>query len=128
MSWDEPVDTQSFFPDEPIEYTHDVERPAFWPLIAQIVTIVLSLALFLVTPIEKHLVFGLVGYVLTPFVNVALLAIVRAADLKKRSLSWYDRELGKTYLRISSMLTLTGFAVALPIIWRVAVEIAQELV
>jgi hypothetical protein len=127
MSWDDPVDTGSYFLDDEPHYTHEVERPPFWPLIAQIITIIASLALFFLTPVDKYLAGGLLGYLLTPFINVALLAVLRANDLKKRSLSWYDRELGKQYLRLSSLLTLTGFGVAILIIWRVAVEIAQEI-
>ena len=127
MSWDDPVDTSSYFHDDEPHYSHEVERPPFWPLIAQIITIIASLALFFLTPVDKYLVGGLLGYLLTPFINVALLAVLRATDLKKRSLSWYDRELGKQYLRLSSLLTLTGFGVAILIIWRVAVEVAQEI-
>lgn len=129
MSWDDPVDTSTFsFDDDGPSYDHEVEKPPFWPLIAQAVVILLSLILFFITPVEKYLAFGLVGYVLTPFINVALLGTLRANDLKKRSLSWYDRELGRHYLKVSSLLTLTGFGVAILVIWRIAIEIAQELV
>lgn len=129
MSWDDPVDTTSFtFDDGGPSYDHEVEKPPFWPLIAQAVVILFSLVLFFITPVEKYLAFGLIGYVLTPFINVVLLATLRATDLKKRSFPWYDRELGKQYLRVSSLLTLTGFGVAILVIWRIAIEIAQELV
>jgi hypothetical protein len=129
MSWDDPVDTTSFtFGDGEPSVSHDVERPPFWPLICQAVVLLASLVLFFVTPVDKYLAFGLVGYLLTPFLNVLLLAVLRAIDLKKRSLPWYDGELGKAYMRISSLLTLTGFALAIFVIWRIAIEIAQELV
>jgi amino acid transporter len=129
MSWDDPVDTTSFtFDDGEPSVSHDVERPPFWPLICQAVVLLASLVLFFVTPVDKYLAFGLVGYLLTPFLNVLLLAVLRAIDLKKRSLPWYDRELGRTYMKISSLLTLTGFALAIFVIWRIAIEIAQELV
>jgi len=127
MSWDEPVNSNSYFPDEVESPSHDVEKPPIWPLIAQITSIVLSIVIFFASPIELYLILGLVGYLLTPFINVALLATLRAIDLKKRSLSWYDRELGKTYLKFSAWLTISGFAVAVLVIWRIAREIAQEL-
>ncbi len=128
MSWDDPTDTTTYGFDDglPTEY-HEVVKPPLWPLIVQLVVILSSLILFFVTPADKYLAFGIVGYVLTPFINVVLLATLRAIDLKKRSLSWYDRELGKQFLRISSLLTVTGFGVAILVIWRVAIEIAQEL-
>jgi hypothetical protein len=129
MSWDDPVDTTSFaFDDGESTVSHDVERPPFWPLICQAAVLLVSLVLFFITPVDKYLVLGLLGYVLTPFLNVLLLAVLRAIDLKKRSLPWYDRELGKVYMRISSLLTLTGFVLAIFVIWRIAIEIAQELV
>ena len=128
MSWDDPVDTSSFSFDEDLPtYDREVEKPPVWPLIAQLVVILLSLTIFIFTPADKYLLFGFVCYLLTPFINVALLATLRAIDLKKRSLSWYDRELGKKYLKISSLLTVTGFGIAILVIWRVAIEIAQEI-
>ena len=128
MSWDDPIDTTSYsFDDEIPSYDHEVEKPPYWPLIGQLVVILFSLIIFFITPADKYLLFGFVCYLLTPFINVVLLATLRAIDLKKRSLSWYDRELGKRYLKISSLLTVTGFGVAILVIWRVAIEIAQEL-
>lgn len=128
MSWDDPIETSSYsFDDGTPTYDREVEKPPFWPLIAQVIVILLSLVIFFITPADKYLLFGIVGYILTPFINVALLATLRGIDLKKRSLSWYDRELGKQYLRISSLLTISGFGVAILVIWRVAIEIAQEL-
>jgi hypothetical protein len=126
MSWDDPLDTSTYFPDDVGVTSHEVEKPPFWPLIVQIITIILSIAIFFVSPNELYLTLGLVGYILTPFINVALLATLRAIDLRKRSTPWYDRELGKSYLKISAWLTISGFGVAVLVIWRIAREIAQE--
>jgi hypothetical protein len=127
MSWDEPVDTSNYFSEDVEATSHEVEKPPFWPLIAQLASVVLSLIIFFVSPVELYLILGVSGYILTPFLNVALLATLRAIDLKKRSLSWYDRELGKKYLKLSAWLTVSGFAVAVLVIWRIAREIAQEM-
>ena len=112
------------------DYTQEdksVVKPIFWPLILQGVLLISSASLFFMASVDQHLTFGLIGYFLTPFFVVALLALLRAQDLKNRALSNYDRALGRKYILISGLLALASFIVAIPIIWRIAIEIAQVL-
>ena len=52
MSWDDPLDTSTYFPDDVGVTSHEVEKPPLWPLIVQIITIILSIAIFFVSPNE----------------------------------------------------------------------------
>lgn len=104
-----------------------VVKPPILPIILQVLLILLSAIIFIISPIDKYLIFGLVGYVITPFLVVALLAYVRAVDLNNRIKSNYDRALGRKYQFIAGILAISSFMVALPIIWRIALEIASEL-
>ena len=103
----------------------NIKKPPFWPLIIQIIAIFGSLVLYGVSPREKYLPLSLVGYVLTPFIVFASLALQRAKDLSARSNAFYDQALGKTYLRIAGILSITSFVVAVPIVYRLATEISQ---
>lgn len=103
----------------------NIKKPPFWPLIIQIIAIFGSLVLYGVSPREKYLPLSLVGYILTPFIVFASLALQRAKDLSARSNAFYDQALGKTYLRIAGILSITSFLVAVPIVYRLATEISQ---
>lgn len=128
-SWGE--DSSSGWDDTslPTEYEYsEVKKPPKWPLILQVFIILISAILFWLEPIyfktQKFMV-SIVGYVLTPFLAVSLLAILRTIDLKNRSLPWYDRGLGKDYVKLAGRLSIVAFLMAAPIIWRLAKEIVN---
>lgn len=106
----------------------EIKKPPKWPLILQILIIATSAVLFFVGPVffktEKLVVFA-ICYLLTPFLVVLCLAILRTVDLKNGSLPWYDRGLGKTYVKLSGRLSLLSFIMAAPIIWSLAIEIVN---
>jgi hypothetical protein len=103
----------------------NIKKPPFWPLVIQIVAIFGSLVLFGLSPREKYLPLSVVGYILTPFIVFASLALQRAKDLSARSNAFYDQALGKTYIRIAGILSIASFVVAIPIVYRLATEISQ---
>lgn len=113
----------------PTEYGYsEVKKPPKWPLILQVTTIVISALLFLLGPSflkTQKLAISAIGYLLTPFLVVLMLAILRMIDLKNRSLPWYDRGLGKDYVKWAGRLSLLAFVMAAPIIWRLAIEIVN---
>lgn len=119
-------DNQEWITSDYADEDRGVVKPPFWPIILQLLLLIVSTLLFFLPPVEKHLLFGLIAYVFTPFLVVALLAVIRASDLKNRALSNYDRALGKKYQAIAGFLSLASFITALPLIWRIAIEIAQE--
>ena len=106
----------------------EIKKPPKWPLILQVTIIAISAILFFVGPgflkTQKLTVF-VIGYLLTPFLVVLFLAILRSIDLKSRSLPWYDRGLGKDYVKLAGRLSLLSFLMAAPIIWSLAIEIVN---
>jgi hypothetical protein len=105
-----------------------VKKPPRWPLLAQASLIFLSAFLYLAGPyifLSQRLVISVIGYLLTPFLVVLFLAILRTKDLRNRSLPWYDRGLGKVYIAWSRRLCLISFLIAIPILWTLAVEIVN---
>ena len=113
----------------PSEYEYsEVKKPPKWPLILQVAIIAVSAILFWLGPTifkTQKLTVSVFGYLLTPFFVVLMLAVLRMKDLKNRSLPWYDRGLGKDYVRMAGRLSLVAFVMAIPIIWRLAIEIVN---
>lgn len=106
----------------------EVKKPPKWPLILQIFIVVISTLLYFVGNslfLTQKLALSIVGYLLTPFLVVLFLAVLRTIDLKNRSLPWYDRGLGKIYIKWSGRLCLLSLALAVPILWRLAIEIVN---
>lgn len=106
----------------------EVKKPPRWPLILQAFLLITSAALYFLGPSlfrSQKLTLSIIGYLLTPFFIVLLLAILRTIDLKNRSLPWYDRGLGKIYVKWAGRISLISFLMAAPIIWRLAIEIVN---
>jgi len=128
-SWGE--DSSSGWNDTsvPTEYEYsEIKKPPKWPLILQIAIILVSAILFWIGPNllkTQKLTISVIGYLLTPFLVVLMLAILRMIDMKNRSLPWYDRGLGKDYVKLAGRLSLLAFVMAAPIIWRLAIEIVN---
>ncbi len=128
-SWGE--DSSSGWNDTsvPTEYEYsEIKKPPKWPLILQIAIILISAILFWIGPNllkTQKLTISVIGYLLTPFLVVLMLAILRMIDMKNRSLPWYDRGLGKDYVKLAGRLSLLAFVMAAPIIWRLAIEIVN---
>lgn len=128
-SWGE--DSSSGWNDTsvPTEYEYsEIKKPPKWPLILQITIILISAILFWIGPNllkTQKLTISVIGYLLTPFLVVLMLAILRMIDMKNRSLPWYDRGLGKDYVKLAGRLSLLAFVMAAPIIWRLAIEIVN---
>lgn len=128
-SWGESTNSGWDVSDVPTDYGYsEVKKPPRWPLLAQASLIVLSALLYLAGPylfLSQRLTISVIGYLLTPFLVVFFLAILRTNDLRNRSLPWYDRGLGKVYIAWSRRLCLISFLVAIPILWTLAVEIVN---
>jgi hypothetical protein len=104
----------------------NISKPARWPLLLQSLGIVLSVAIYLVSPRNSFLLMSAIAYTICPFFVFALLAVQRAQDLNARSDAFYDQPMGKKYLRISSYLGISSFVISIPIILRLATEISQR--
>ena len=105
--------------------TTNVKKPPYWPLILQVLFVVISAGVFFTADPEKYFSTSLLCYVLTPFLTVAALAVLRAIDLSNRSLEHYDSSLGRDYIKYASIISIVSFVFSLSVIFRFATEIAQ---
>jgi hypothetical protein len=105
----------------------NVKKPPYWPLILQILFVLVSVGIFIKSSNENFLNTSLLCYVLTPFLTVAALAVLRAIDLSNRSLEHYDSSLGRDYIKYASIISIVSFVFSLLVIFRIANEIAQIL-
>jgi hypothetical protein len=103
----------------------NVKKPPYWPLILQILFVLVSVGIFFTAEPEKYFSTSLLCYVLTPFLTVAALAVLRAIDLSNRSLEHYDSSLGRDYIKYASIISIVSFVFSLSVIFRFATEIAQ---
>jgi hypothetical protein len=101
------------------------KKPPYWPLILQVLFVIVSAGIFFTADPEKYFFTSLLCYVLTPFLTVAALAVLRAIDLSNRSLEHYDSILGRNYIRYASIISIASFVFSLLVIFRFATEIAQ---
>jgi len=105
----------------------NVKKPPYWPLFLQILFVLVSVGIFFTADTEKYFSTSLLCYVLTPFLTVAALAVLRAIDLSNRSLEHYDSSLGRDYIKYASIISIVSFVFSLLVIFRIANEIAQIL-
>ena len=101
------------------------KKPPYWPLILQVLFVIVSAGIFFTADPEKYFSTSLLCYVLTPFLTVAALAVLRAIDLSNRSLEHYDSIIGRNYIRYASIISIASFVFSLLVIFRFATEIAQ---
>ena len=103
------------------------KKPPFWPMILQVLFVLVSIGVFIKSSNENFLNTSLLCYLLTPFLTVAALAVLRAIDLSNRSLEHYDSILGRDYIKYASIISIVSFVFSLLVIFRIANEIAQIL-
>ena len=94
-------------------------------MILQVLFVIVSVGVFIKSTNENFLKTSLLCYILTPFLTVAALAVLRAIDLSNRSLEHYDSILGRDYIKYASIISIVSFVFSLSVIFRFATEIAQ---
>ncbi len=92
------------------------------PLFAMLGILSASVAL-LIAPLNSELV-PVIGYLLTPFASIGMLAWGTAADSKLRLDVWYDRKVG--ILIAIRVIAAISFVVGLVHMWDVATLIARS--
>jgi hypothetical protein len=128
MTTDPWSDDSSSWGDTTTTYeSTNVKKPPYWPLILQILFVLVSMGIFIKSTNENFLKTSLLCYVLTPFLTVAALAVLRAIDLSNRSLEHYDSSQGRDYIKYASIISIVSFVLSLLVIFRIANEIAQIL-
>lgn len=100
------------------------KRLSLLPVIVAGVALALSAALVFV---RLGTAGPFIGWILTPFVVVGCLAWGRALFVSNSSDPWFDRPDGRRKLLILQLMTLVGFVLSLPHVWRIGQEVALWL-
>jgi hypothetical protein len=104
--------------------SNKVKKPSWIPPVVALVAIVLSLAIYFISSL-KYSPAIYFAYILTPFIPILSLALARSSDTKARSNVFYDLAKGKKIVTATLILAITGFVVALPVMFHIATELSQ---
>jgi hypothetical protein len=102
----------------------EVKRPSWVPPIVAIISIFLSLTIFLVDSFKFSPALY-AAYIFTPFFPILALAVARSNDTKARSNVFYDLAKGKKIVTFSLVFAIVGFIVALPVMFEIANRLSQ---
>jgi len=92
------------------------KRPSWIPVIAGAAACILSLIIYFVGPIQNSVLIYL-GYLLTPFTPILMMAISQTKHTAASSDIYYDLTTGGKILKVSRILSIVGFLIAIPIIY-----------
>ena len=90
-------------------------RPSWLPMIVSGIACVLSLAIYFVPSLrESALIYF--AYLLTPFTPILMMAIAQTKNTAASSNIYYDLATGAKILKLSRILSVLGFLIAIPVI------------
>jgi hypothetical protein len=90
-------------------------RPSWTPIIVGVMACVLSLAIYFVPSLrESALIYF--AYLLTPFTPILMMAISQTKNTTASSNIYYDMATGAKILKLSRVLSILGFLIAIPVI------------
>ena len=92
------------------------KRPSWIPVIAGAAACILSLIIYFVGPLQNSVLIYL-GYLLTPFTPILMMAISQTKHTAASSDIYYDLTTGGKILKVSRILSIVGFLIAIPIIY-----------
>ena len=101
-------------------------KPTFIPVITGAVACLLSVIVVAIGPLKTGSLLIYVAYLCTPFAPIAGLAMARATDIKGRSNNRFDIAKSDKVLKICSILAITGFLIAIPVMVEIANRFSQE--
>lgn len=105
------------------------KAPAFFLLISIVAIFTSLLLIFISGPIStdwkvfiqsESIFLAFLGYLLSPFIPIISLALLRNKDNQYRSNIFYDIGKGQLLVKLASLLALVGFVVGLGHIVRIA--------
>jgi hypothetical protein len=97
-------------------------RPSWIPIIVGAIACVLSLTIYFVPTLQTSALIYF-AYLLTPFTPILMMAIAQTKNTTASSNIYYDMATGAKILKLSRILSVLGFLIAIPVI----VEIARNL-
>lgn len=101
-----------------------IERKApLWPVFIGVALLIVSIGLALFgLSLEgvASLAIGLLGYLLTPLATAALLIVAMRSHRQLSAVDGYVADSGTKLIRLSAVIAVGGFLVAVPHIWQIA--------
>jgi len=97
-------------------------RPSWIPLIVGTLACLLSLTFYFVPSLQESALIYF-AYILTPFTPILMMAMAQTKHTAASSNIFYDMATGAKILKMSRIISVIGFLVAIPVI----VEIARNL-
>ena len=101
-------------------------KPSFIPVFLGISTCVLSVIIVTIASLRSGSVLIYIAYLCTPFAPIAGLALARATDIKGRSNNRFDIAKSDKVLKFCSVLAVSGFLIAIPVMIEIANRFSQE--
>ena len=92
------------------------KRPSWIPVIAGGVACIISLAIYFVGPLQNSILIYF-AYLLTPFTPILMMAISQTKHTAASADIYYDLSTGGKILKISRILSIVGFLIAIPVIY-----------
>lgn len=90
-------------------------RPSWIPIIVGAIACLLSLTIYFVPALQASALIY-VAYLLTPFTPILMMAIAQTKNTTASSNIYYDMATGAKILKLSRMLSVLGFLIAIPVI------------
>lgn len=90
-------------------------RPSWIPIIVGAIACLLSLTIYFVPALQASALIYF-AYLLTPFTPILMMAIAQTKNTTASSDIYYDMATGAKILKLSRMLSVLGFLIAIPII------------
>ena len=90
-------------------------RPSWLPIIVGAIACVLSLTIYFVPTLQTSALIYF-AYLLTPFTPILMMAIAQTKNTTASSNIYYDMATGAKILKLSRILSILGFLIAIPVI------------
>ena len=90
-------------------------RPSWIPIIVGAIACLLSLTIYFVPTLQASALIYF-AYLLTPFTPILMMAIAQTKNTTASSSIYYDMATGAKILKLSRILSIVGFLIAIPVI------------
>lgn len=103
-----------------------VKKPSWLPVIIASLALAGSLTISLIASTRTSGPWIYFAYIFTPLIPIAMLAWARSKDSASRSNIFYDISKSQRIVKVTSLLSLFAFVVALAVVWEIASRWSQQ--
>jgi hypothetical protein len=103
-----------------------VKKPSWLPVIIGALAVIASSIISLTGTLRISGIWIYIAYLFSPLVPIAMLAWSRSIDNAARSNIFYDIAKSQKIVKITSLLSLASFVVAITVVWEIASRWSQQ--